>query len=211
MVHRRAEARGSYIQQREHPPMRALPAVLAFTAVALLSTQLRGQSAQPYSLQLEVLGTTIDFGGQNISGIGVEPQLRANRLWRSEAGVLSAGLGFQYTRHTSGSDHFDITGVFLEPRYAFAGNREQWFPYLALRAAILHQGSNFGSGSTGSAFGGGGGFVYAFSRAVNFDVGAAVVRQSFSDDKFEATGQPFGFEPFWGYAIKAGLSFGFGS
>jgi hypothetical protein len=173
------------------------------------------QSAQPLAIQGSVLATSIYFNQQSVGGVGVEAQLRANRLSTSAHGAFSAGLGGQYTSHSSGSDNIKLTGVFVEPRYAFVlQNAATLFPYIALRGALLRQSSNFASSSSGYAFGGGGGVVYHVSRVVNFDLGGAVIRQSFGDVNF-TTGALQGttghFKPFTGYAVKAGLALGFGS
>jgi hypothetical protein len=172
------------------------------------------QSAQKVSLQLSVLGTSIGTGNSgSASGIGLEPQLRFNHLARSEsAGILSLGIGGQWSTHTSGPDELTIAGVFLEPRWvppvSFMEGR--LFPYLAARLALLNQSNNFGTSSGGTAFGGGGGFAFSLSSRVNLDVGGAIVSQSFDDFKYNDDGSTGSFRTFTSYAIKAGLSYGLG-
>lgn len=172
------------------------------------------QSAQKVSLQLSVLGTSIGTGNNgSTGGIGVEPQLRFNRLARSEnMGTLSLGVGGQWTRHTAASDELTIGGLFLEPRWvppvSFAEGR--LFPYLAARLAWLKQSNNFGTSSSGTAFGGGGGLSFVLTPRVNIDFGAALVSQSFDDFTYSNDGSTGKFRTFTSYAIKFGFSYGLG-
>ncbi len=185
-------------------------AVLTSLVAGLASAQ----SAQKVSLQLSVLGTSIGTGTDaSTAGVGIEPQLRFNRLARSESmGTLSLGLGGQWSRHTSGPDELTISGVFLEPRWvppvSFAEGRV--FPYLAARFALLNQSNNFGTSSSGTAFGGGGGLAIVISPRVNIDFGAALISQSFDDFTYSDDGSTGQFRTFTSYAIKAGLSYGLG-
>src|SRR5687767_13595787 len=190
---------------------RRLPLVVG-AALALVSSDGSAQSRQPYSVQASVLATAINFNAQNVGGVGIEAQLRANRLAVSERGILSAGLGLQSTSHTSGSDRIDLRGIFLEPRYAFVLQSDRWFPYLAARLALLRQSGNFATSSTGFGAGAGGGTVVALTPRVNLDFGAAVLRQSFGDATFTGASQgiPARFRPFFGYALKAGINLGLG-
>jgi hypothetical protein len=184
-------------------------------ALTCMAAGLAGaQSAQKVSLQLSVLGTSIGTGSSgSASGIGLEPQLRFNHLARSETkGILSLGIGAQWTNHTSGGDELTISGVFLEPRWvppvSFAEGRV--FPYLAARLALLNQSNNFGTSSGGTAFGGGGGFAFVLGSRINLDVGGAIVSQSFDDFTYNDDGSTGSFRKFTSYAIKAGLSYGLG-
>jgi hypothetical protein len=190
---------------------RRLPLVVG-AALALVSSDGSAQSRQPYSVQASVLATAINFNAQNVGGVGIEAQLRANRLAVSERGILSAGLGFQSSSHTSGSQRVDLRGVFLEPRYAFVLQSDRWFPYLAARIAVLRQSGNFATASNGFGAGAGGGVVVALSPRVNLDFGGAAIRQTFGDVTLTGTAQgtPARFEPFFGYALKAGINLGLG-
>jgi len=104
--------------------------------------------------------------------------------------------------------------VFIEPRYVFVLKSDRWYPYVAGRIALLQQSSNFATSSSGFAGGGGGGIVYAFNKSVNFDVGGAVIGQSFGDAEYTRAGALQGarytFPLFPGFALKAGFSVGLG-
>lgn len=200
--------------------MTARRARAALTGLALLlPAGLAAQSAQPVSVQISALATAIDNGGSNIGGVGVEPQLRFNWLKSATRGVISVGIGGQWTRHTSGPDAIAITGVFLEPRWVFPVNSERFAPYGALRLGMLRQASTFelprvgtweGS-SWGSALGGGGGFVVKLSERMNFDLGGAIVRQQFAELTLPSNlGFAYG-NGFVTYAVKAGLTLGLGN
>ncbi|MCU0634530.1 MAG: hypothetical protein MUE41_06625 [Gemmatimonadaceae bacterium] len=192
--------------------------VLALALGITLPSTVRAQSAQPVSVQLSVLGTAIDNGPTNIGGIGVEPQVRFNWLKSATRGVISVGVGGQWTRHTSGPDAITITGVFLEPRWVFPVNSERFAPYGALRLGLLQQASSIDLGrvgtwegnSWGSAVGGGGGFVVRITPKVNFDVGGAIVRQQFGELNLpQNLGTIYG-NGFLTYAVKAGFTVGLG-
>lgn len=189
-------------------------ACLAFATVIVASAapSARAQSAQPVSLQVSVLGTSIGRSSSSVGGIGVEPQLRFNRVLRSEGmGALSVGIGGQWTKHTSGSDELTISGGFIEPRWvppvSFAEGRV--FPYVSARLAMLRQSNNFGASSGGTAFGGGGGLAIVLGRQLNLDFGFALVQQKFDDIRLN-NGGTGSFESLTAYAAKAGFSYGFG-
>jgi hypothetical protein len=190
---------------------RRVPLVVG-AALALVSRDGSAQSKQPYSVQASVLATAINFNDRNVGGVGVEAQVRANRLAVSPRGILSAGLGVQATSHSSGSQRVDLRGVFFEPRYAFVLQSDRWFPYVAARLAVLRQSGNFATASNGFGAGAGGGVVVALSPRVNLDFGGAAIRQSFGDVTRTGSGQgiPARFEPFFGYALKAGVNLGLG-
>ena len=167
------------------------------------------QSAQKYALQVAVLGTGIRYGGgTTANGVGIEPQLRFNRLLSRERFAISLGIGAQYTSHTAGGDKLNIAGAFLEPRFVPVIGSSRVFPYLSGRLAFLQQSSNFGTESTGLAFGAGGGLVLKLSNSVNLDAGVQLVRQQFGDFEFN-DGAAGTFNPFTTYAAKVGLNFGF--
>jgi hypothetical protein len=168
------------------------------------------QSAQPYSLQISGLGGLLRFRDTLQVGTGGEAQLRFNHVAVSSAGVLSIGVGAQYTHHQfAAGQSFDVEGAFIEPRYAIAGSSERFFPYFALRGGVLRQSSNVVNSSYGYAAGGGGGIGYALGRHVNLDIGAIVLVQKFGDTKITATNAPYSFDTMLGLAVKAGLSIGF--
>lgn len=185
--------------------------LLFFNGVLVSGTAVSAaaQSAQKYALQVAVLGTGIRYGGgTTANGVGIEPQLRFNRLVSREQFAVSLGLGAQYTKHTAGGDELTIAGAFVEPRFVPVIGSSRVFPYLSGRLAFLRQSSNFGTESTGLAFGGGGGLVIKLSSSVNLDGGVQLVRQQFGDFEFN-DGAPGTFKPFTTYAAKIGLNFGF--
>lgn len=169
----------------------------------------RAQSAQPYSLQISGLGGAINFRDTLQTGAGAEVQFRFNHVHVSETGVLSIGVGAQYTHHLfAAGEWFDVEGAFIEPRYALAGSSERFFPYLALRAGVLRQSSNVVESSIGYAAGGGGGIGYAIGRNINLDIGAAVLVQKFGNATVVASRAPYSFDLMVGFALKAGVSIG---
>lgn len=175
----------------------------------------QAQGAQPFGLQISLLSTSIqiDAGGSASGGFGIEPQLRFNRLLRSEKGVLSLGVGGQWTSHTSGNDEITITGGFVEPRFVPVLPYERVFPYLSGRVAVLNQSSNFGSSSSGIAYGAGGGIAYVLNARVNVDAGVALVRQQFGDingTRADVAGRVWRSPTMTTYAAKVGVSIGLG-
>lgn len=192
----------------------ALVAVLLLGAAVSVSRPhvVHAQSAQKYAFQVSALSTSIrGYEGTSIGGVGIEPQLRFNRFLVSEtAGVVSLGVGGQYTTHNSGGDELSISGVFLEPRWVPNTSSTRFFPYLAGRVALLRQSNNFGSSSGGAAYGAGAGLAIKVSRTVNLDAGVALVRQQFGDFTFNDNAEG-SFLPFNTYAAKFGASFGFPS
>jgi hypothetical protein len=106
-----------------------------------------------------------------------------------------------------------LTGVFFEPRFAVDVGGGVVAPYIAGRAAWLHQSSdfaNYGTFSTnGHAFGLGAGLLWRLTYRVNLDVGGAVLRQVLEDKTF-AAGPPARFPAFTGFVVKGGLTIGLG-
>ena len=167
------------------------------------------QSAQLFSVQISGLAGAIAFRDTVQFGAGAEAQLRLNRVVTSGGGVLSVGAGAQYTHHLfAAGQSFDVAGVFVEPRYAFALSSERFFPYLSARFAALRQSSNVVHSSFGYAAGLGAGIGYALGRNVNLDIGAAALVQQFGHTTIVASGQPYTFATMPSYAIKIGLSLG---
>ena len=179
--------------------------------VAAASTAVSAQSAQRYALQIAGLATTIGGGdlSEAVRGYGIEPQFRFNRLVSKEGYAISLGLGAQYTKHSTEFENLNISGVFLEPRFVPVIGSSSVFPYLSGRLAFLKQDSNFGSSSTGYAFGAGGGLVIKLTKTVNLDAGAQLVRQKFGEFTFDDDGGAAMFNPLTTYAAKIGLNFGF--
>jgi hypothetical protein len=181
----------------------------AGAAVAVAAMPASAQSAQPWSVQGSLLFASQDVNGKAISGVGFEGQFRY-----TPASLWSLGIGVQYSSHKSGDETINISGVFLEPRYSFDIGSDRIAPYLAGRLAFLHESSTLAIAgdvsSSGSAFGGGGGFLIRWTKSVNVDIGAAFVSQAFGDASGDG-GSTVTFKRFTGYVAKAGLSIGFGS
>lgn len=185
--------------------MTRLPRTLALLAAA--AAPLAAQSAQPYGVQLAVLGTTIVRDGATIRGAGAEPQFRFNRLFSSESwGAVSLGIGGQLSNHERGNDALRMLGLFLEPRWVPPLPSTRVFPYVSARLALLRMEGRFvfapDGATNGSGIGAGGGVIVRLSRTVNLDGGLQLVRQQVGDI---GTVQ---FRPFMTYAAKVGLVFG---
>lgn len=194
--------------------LRTLVPLVGALALGAAKAPLHAQGAQPFGLQLSLLSTSIRIGSGTAAsgGIGFEPQLRFNRLLRSERGVLSLGLGGQWTTHTSGVDEITITGGFVEPRWVPALPYERVFPYVAGRVAVLNQSNNFGTSSSGLAYGAGGGLAFVVNRRLNIDAGVTLVRQQFGDITLTRSGLSGtgSFPTVTTYAAKIGFSLGLG-
>jgi hypothetical protein len=197
--------------------IRRLLVVLLLAAVVTPLAATGAQSAQRTSVQLSILGTAIDNGSNDIGGIGVEPQFRFNWLRSASRGVISIGIGGQFTQHALGTDDFTITGVFVEPRWVFPVNSERFAPYAALRLGFLNQSSSiqipgsvrWDGSSSGPALGGGGGFAVRLTSRMNLDVGGAIVSQKFGAVTLP-TRQVLYADRFYTYAVKAGVTLGLG-
>ena len=176
-------------------------------ALVVLALPVFAQSAQPWSLQGSVLVDNQSINGKLISGAGFEGMLRYT------PSVWSVGLGYQYSTHSSNGETLNLSGIFVEPRYALDIGSDRVAPYLAGRVGILKQSSTLrvagDVSSNGTAFGGGAGFLIRASKTVNFDIGAAFVQQSFGDAKGSGN-TTVTFKSFTGYVAKGGISIGFG-
>jgi hypothetical protein len=207
----RAQSRGppvAYPSREERVITMFRRTALALAVCALTSSEATAQSAQSSSLQASVLLGAMNWNGHQQAGIGAEGQFRFNHVAASANGVLSIGIGGQYTHHSFADGDINITGAFVEPRYAFAVTNGRFFPYIAGRLALLQQSGNTLASSSGYAAGGGGGFAIVLSPNVNLDLGAAALYQGFSDTKVSASGATVTFSPSLSYAVKLGLSFG---
>ena len=179
----------------------------SLVTASLAATSLGAQSAQPFGVQLAVLGTTIVRDAATIHGIGLEPQFRFNRVVSSEAwGAVSLGIGGQLSSHSRGNDELRMIGLFLEPRWVPPLPSTRVFPYVSARLALLRLEGRFvfapDGASRGSGVGVGGGVIVRLSRTVNLDGGVQLVRQEVGDIG------PVAFRPFTTYAAKLGLTFG---
>lgn len=210
----RSHRRSSAFVRRARRLVTAGGVAVGFATVAIASSasSLVAQGAQKYGIQLSGLATSIGTGADGVAGVGIEPQFRFNRLYRSAGvGVISLGVGGQWSTHTSGPDDITITGAFVEPRWVPVLPYERFFPYVAGRVALLNQSNNFGTSSSGTAFGAGGGIAYVLNANINIDAGVTIIRQSFGDFTFTRTGLTGegSFDPFTTYAAKIGISVGF--
>jgi opacity protein-like surface antigen len=190
----------------------ALGAALAAAPLTLVA-----QSAQPWSLQGSLFTANAKLGASTVGGAGFEAQLRY-----TPASAWSLGGGLQYTSHASGPDELNLTGFFLEPRYALDVGSDRFAPYLAGRVAVLSQQSTLQItptfratevSSSGTAFGGGAGLIIRSTDRINLDFGVAMVSQSLGSTTASngTTTYNIKFESFLGYLAKAGISIGFGS
>ena len=184
--------------------------VLGLAVTVALAARATAQSAQPWSLQASVLAANQRDGDRSMNGVGFEGQFRY-----TPAALWSVGLGFQYTTHSSDQVEIKIMGGFLEPRYAIDIGSDRIAPYLAGRLAFLRHTTTLEIlpdeefSSSGTAFGGGGGLLIRATSNINIDLGAAIVRQSFSD--VTNGDRTVSLPAFTGYVAKGGLSIGFGS
>ena len=186
-------------------------AALAALGVVVAAPNAVAQSRQPWSVQGSALYTAQDFGGEagTIGGLGFEAQAR-----RTFPG-FSLGAGLQYSRHKSGPDALNLTGIFVEPRFVPNVTMGSFAPYLAgrvvfLRASLDSELLDATGSSNGLAFGAGAGLIYPLTRRVNFDVGGAVIRQSLGNMTLDDAGDiEVEFPSFLGYVVKAGFSIGF--
>ena len=180
-----------------------LGAVLAMTVTS------RGyaQSAQAHSAQIAALVTTIRPGTGSITGAGIEPQFRFNRIYSTEkSGAISLGIGAQYTLHSGSRDRMQVAGVFVEPRWALPFSAGCAYPYVAARFAALHVVGEFrdspDGGTNGVSVGVGPGVAFRLTPTANLDAGVQLSHQQFGS---------IGAVRFGGsttYAAKVGVTIG---
>ncbi|MFN2567288.1 MAG: hypothetical protein ABR499_20010 [Gemmatimonadaceae bacterium] len=175
--------------------MRRLAGVGAVAVLICLAPPLRGQTAQPISVQLSGLyeGLSGDAFEDMRPGVGVEAQLRYTR------GAWSVGLGYQTVRHRYGFCYVPLSGggcarviparitgsgIFFEPRYVFDAGSDVFAPYVSGRFSIVRQSDTgdplFDFSVTGSSANGGGGLLVRVTPRVNFDAGATFGYTRFS-------------------------------
>lgn len=191
--------------------MHSIRALVLVAFAAVSSLPLGAQSGQRVSVQVSGLSTGIVANGGVINGFGIEPQMRVNAKYFSGVGMLSFGVGAQYSSHLSG-DNIGITifGAFAEPRLVIAKIATQRVsPYLAGRVAVLRQSNDVASSSGGIAIGGGGGIALTVSPRVNLDVGVSGIVQNFGLST-TSSGRRFIEGIMNSYAAKFGVSIGLG-
>lgn len=195
--------------------------LLAGVAAVVAAGPGAAQSRQMVSVQASVLVTTINGPSFENFGLSAAPggelQVRVN----IPPGDFSLGGGVQFSKHTGTFNATDskvnLTGVFLEPRYAIRTTSRTLRPYLAGRIAFLKQALSYGTGAgaidvtaSGTAFGGGGGFAVRLSPNLNFDLGAAFTTTNFGEYKDQGTATGEDAKGGSSYVIKAGLTIGLG-
>lgn len=173
--------------------IRARSMSVAASLLCCAAPTIRAQSAQPYSLQAAALVTRIGTGSTTVTGMGIEPQLRFNRVYSSEdAGVVSIGLGGQYSLHSGQGQRLQMAGLFVEPRWALPFNAGCAYPYLSARASVLRvmagDGAALRETSTGHALGAGPGVTFRMTRSANLDVGVQYLRQRLGATRTQAFG-----------------------
>jgi hypothetical protein len=151
---------------------------------------LTAQSAQRFSIQASALSAGVygsAYDGMK-TGFGGEAQFRYN------PGVLSWGVGAQYTQHnlddsSLNGETIDLAGLFVEPRYVVDVGSSRFAPYLSGRVAFLRQSMSVETGlygtvsgsATGAQLNGGGGLLVSFTPRVNLDIGATFGYINFGD------------------------------
>lgn len=197
--------------------MKRFLAATALTAALVLPHGVRAQSAQRLSIQVSGIGNLLFgelttsqglFFGAPGNGYGGEAQLRYT------PSAFSLGVGFQIARHEAGkapssywdfedsSQHFTLTGLFVEPRYVVKATSQRAL-YVSGRLAFSSiKWTSEGTGTlcndqfcnsttvvdfsdsgdaTGFTVNAGGGFLFRLSERVNLDVGATFGLKSFGD------------------------------
>jgi hypothetical protein len=179
----------------------------------LLLSAARGQSHQPFSLQLS--GIFVIPGGDAFSGTnpggGGEIQIRRN------LSPISIGIGAQLSMHDIGLPTLmSLRGAFLEPRFVIPGSSLSFAPYLSARVAVFQE--NISSeGVTGSATGtqinGGGGILIPLGTNLNLDLGATVGLLRFGSFTTRYQGQSYHSPAATGFnfVLRGGVAIGLGS
>lgn len=168
------------------------------------------QGRQPFAIQASAFGTLVAANDANVAGLGIEPQLRMNRIASvGRSGVASMGIGGQYTRHLFEDGTLVASGLFVEPRIAFPTGSDKLFAYIGGRLATLRQSNPTSNSSSGFAAGGGGGVIRALGYRTNLDVGFALLYQHFEDAR-TPSGRLYRFTGTLGFAAKLGVSIGIG-
>lgn len=184
---------------------------IRLVALAALSLAVVRPPAASGQVSFDVGGLYVSLSGTDFNsvnaGMGVDGQVR----FRLAPSPITLGIGGQYTTHSvDGFDpNFNVWGVFVEPRLAFASGASPIKPYLAARGAYLHQSSPQGTGSVtadGFLIGGGGGILVGLG-GINLDVGFLFGLANFGELQFNGTGT--GVKPNGGVVVlRAGLLFG---
>ena len=162
------------------------------------------------AIQASAFTTLVTANDANVAGIGIEPQIRLNRIASiGQHGVASVGVGGQYTRHLFQDGTLVASGLFVEPRIAFPARSERLFTYVGARIATLRQSNPTSNSTNGFAVGGGAGLIRALNYRTNLDLGLALLYQDFEDGR-TPTGRLYRFGGTLGFAAKIGVSIGIG-
>lgn len=173
------------------PRRRWRPGILtSLTLVALLlaPTSVHPQTAQRFSIQVSPIYRVL---AGDVSDAGVDDGFGGEAQIRFTPGVISVGLGVEYSRHdlelSPGvpAGDTDLLGGFFEPRYVVGLGNDVIVLYLSARVALSRLstsvdpgtvgGTTFDGGhgeATGYTANGGGGFLLRLGSSVNLDVGA---------------------------------------
>ena len=191
--------------------MRSLRFILALGALCCIPALI---SAQSFSFGASGVYAALngdDFAGIN-SGIGFDAQMRYH-----PKGKVSFGGGFQYTSHgiEGFSEHFSVTGFFIDPRYTFSlPASPKVSPYVGMRVAYAHWKVSSGGSSltaNGTAFGPGGGLLVKLSPNASLDVGLLwLVSVHFGNADLDGSEQPDTKSSGSAMGLRAGFQFGFG-
>ena len=149
--------------------------VLCVLGATLTASDLEGQSAQTFSLQVSALvnGVLKDVFVGLENGVGTEAQFRYT------PGALSLGAGFEFTIHElkERTENARFYGGFVEPRYRIHAGSNVVAPYVSGRFAVLKidfSGEDLSLSSTFLELNGGGGILVRLGPRVNLDVGATL-------------------------------------
>ncbi len=180
---------------------------VASALAMLVARQGYAQSAQPYSLQVAALATTLSPAGSRLTGFGIEPQLRFNRVYSTEnRGAISVGVGAQYSLHSGANQRHQLVGVFVEPRWALPFSAGCAYPYLSARASALRVLADFEAGGSGAsngyAVGAGPGVMFRMTPSANLDVGVQYLRQELGAIRTVP------FSPTSSFAARVGVTLG---
>ena len=197
-------------------------AVAALAIVMLSAASAMGQSRQLFSVQGS--GLLVSLHGEAFDRLRIGTGLGGEFQFRLNPGPLSLGIGVQITSHSSTSqglsNSMNLTGFFVEPRYAFPIANRIVRPYVAARIAILNQsadmediGTTFKVKASATAIGGGAGFVARINDRVGFDFGLALTSANFGTYEYRDAGGDSGLDAGSGtsFVARAGFNIGIGN
>lgn len=181
-------------------------------AAAVLAAPVVGAAQTRPALSIGVAGLYAslsgdDFQGTN-AGMGLDAQFRVAFT------AFSIGGGFQFTSHdVDGADNnLGVRGIFLEPRYQFAGS-PALTPYVMGRVSLNKesledQGDDFEAG--GTAFGAGGGLLVRATPSLRVDIGVSLHSVSFGDVEINGVEVPNSDASGSALVVRVGVLFALG-